>query len=137
MFEAVSTGWAAPIVFALKKDGSLLFCPDYSKQNVVAIRDSYPLPCKDENINSFGEETVFSTLDANSRYWQIEIDEYGLEEIACNSFHQLYRVIRMPLGLKYALSNLFESNGCDTYLCALIVRSGVSRRHSRLFKVTL
>lgn len=38
-------------------------------------RDRYPIPRVDECIDSLGDAAVFSTLDANNYYFQIETDE--------------------------------------------------------------
>ena len=75
VIEASSSEWAAPIVFAPKKDGSLRFCIDYRKLNEVTLLDSYPIPRMDECIDSLGDAQYFSTLDANWGYWQIDIGE--------------------------------------------------------------
>lgn len=75
--EPATTVWESPIVFAPKKDGTLRFCVDYRTLNNVTIHDSYPLRRMDECIDSMGEGRIFSTLAANSGYWQVEIDEKG------------------------------------------------------------
>lgn len=49
-----------------------------------------------------GEETVFSTLDANSGYWHVEVDPKDRDKTAFTSHHGLYRFRRIPLGLKNA-----------------------------------
>ena len=56
--------WVAPVLFVPKKDGRLRFCIDYRKLNSFTKRDSYPIPRMDECIDTLGEATVFSTLDA-------------------------------------------------------------------------
>lgn len=66
--EQRTTGWTVPILFALKKDGSLHFWANDQKLNAVSIRDSYPLPRMCECIDSLGESTVFSTVDASPEY---------------------------------------------------------------------
>lgn len=48
VIEPAISEWVAPIMFALKKDGSLQFCIDYRKLNAATIRDSYPIPRMDE-----------------------------------------------------------------------------------------
>jgi hypothetical protein len=72
--EPATSEWAGPVVLVPKPDESMLFCIDYRKLNAVTVRDSYPLPRKDECIYSFGDASVFSTLDCNSGYWQIPVD---------------------------------------------------------------
>lgn len=51
-------------------DGPLCICVDYRKLNSVTVRDTYPLLQMDECIDSVGDFTENTTLDANSRYWQ-------------------------------------------------------------------
>ena len=62
------TAWAAPMVFAPNKDGTLRFCVDYRRLNAMNIRDVYPIPRMDECINSVGDAKASSTLDENSGY---------------------------------------------------------------------
>ena len=68
VIEPSQSPWASPVVLVPKKDGKLRFCVDYRKVNEVTVRDSYPLPRMDEYLDSLGEATVFTTLDANSGY---------------------------------------------------------------------
>ena len=102
VIEPCTSEWGSPIVFAPKKDGSLRFCIDYRKLNAVTIRDAYPIPRMDECIDSLADATVFSTLDCNSGYWQVEIPEEERDKTAFVSHHGLFRCTRMPFGLKNA-----------------------------------
>lgn len=67
---------AAQDVVARKKDGALRFCIDYWKVNVADVRDSFPLPRMDEQIDSLGDARVVPALDANSVYCQLK---YSIE----------------------------------------------------------
>jgi len=49
--EPSGAPWAAPILFALKGDGSLRFCVDYRKLNAMTKKDQYYLPLIDETLN--------------------------------------------------------------------------------------
>jgi len=71
-----STGeWASPVVMVLKLDGSVRFCIDYRKLNVMTVKDALPLPRTDEFIDSLEDARVFSTLHCNAGYWQIPVAE--------------------------------------------------------------
>lgn len=61
--------WAAPTVFALRKDGSPRFYFEYQKLSAVTERDSYSIPHIDEFIDSLLEAVVISTSHANSCHW--------------------------------------------------------------------
>ena len=71
--EPASSEWASPVVIATKKDGSLRFCVDYRRLNAVDVGDTYPIPRKDEYIDSLGEAKILTVLDARWGYWQIPI----------------------------------------------------------------
>lgn len=49
--EPATTEWAAPVVFAHIKDGSLRFCMDYRKLDTVKARDLYPVSRVYEGVN--------------------------------------------------------------------------------------
>ena len=102
VIEPSTSEWAAPVVFASKKDGSLRFCVDYRRLNAVTVRDSYPIPRMDECIDSLGGAQVFSTLDCNSGYWQVDIPVTDREKTAFVTHHGLFQYTRMPFGLRNA-----------------------------------
>ena len=102
VIEPASSEWASPVVLVPKKDGSLRFCVDYRRLNKLTRRDSYPIPRMDECIDSLGDATVFTTLDCNSGYWQVEVDEPDRDKTTFTSHMGLFRFIRMPFGLKNA-----------------------------------
>ena len=104
VIEPVTSEWAAPVVFAPKKDGLQRFCVDYRRLNAVTVRDSYPISRMDECIDSLGDSQVFSTLDCNVGYWQIEIEEEDKDKTAFVTHHGLFRFKRMPFGLRNAPS---------------------------------
>lgn len=82
LMEPVTTKWAALVAFAPRKDGSLRICADYWNMEAVVICDSYPLLRMYERIDILKETTVFSTLDDNTRYWQIKINELDRDKTA-------------------------------------------------------
>lgn len=75
--------------FCAKNNGTLRFCIDHGKLNVVTKRGSYPIPRLDEVVGSLDEAAIFSTLAASSRYWQANIDKAKKEKTAFASHHRL------------------------------------------------
>lgn len=51
-------------------------------------------------IDLLGNATIISTLDANSRYWKVEIAEEDRDKTAFTSHYGLFHFTRMPFGLK-------------------------------------
>jgi len=68
VIEPASGEWASPVVMVPNLDGSVRFCIDYRKLNLMTIKDAYPIPRVDECIDSLRDARVFSTLDCNAGY---------------------------------------------------------------------
>ena len=102
VIEPATCEWASPIVLVPKPDGSLRFCVDYRKLNLITIPDTYPLPRMDECIDSLGDAVIFTTLDCNSGYWQIPVHPDDRDKTTFTSHYGIYRFLRLPFGLRNA-----------------------------------
>ena len=92
--------WSSPIVLVKKKDGTLRFCIDYRKLNEVTLKDAYPLPRIEDNLDTLSGSSWFSTLDLISGFWQVEMDDESRTKTAFSVGHGgLYQFRRMPFGL--------------------------------------
>lgn len=87
--ESAAMELALPVVLALKKNGGLHFCVDYKRLNDTTVHDSYQVSKMDERFNSLESAAIFSTLDVNSDYGQIEMDEKDRDETAFVTFNGL------------------------------------------------
>lgn len=96
--ESFST-WSSPIVMVKKKDGTYRFCVDYRKLNSVTVKDSHPLPRTDDTIDALSGNTMFSTLDLSSGFWQVEMSPEDKEKTAFTTGDSLYQFKVMPMGL--------------------------------------
>ena len=99
MIRPCNGPWASPIVMVRKKDGSIRFCVDYRKVNAVTKIDGYPLPRIDENLEALGGNMYFCTLDLESGYWQIAMEEDSAEKTAFISSMGLFQFKVMSFGL--------------------------------------
>lgn len=101
--EPTMAEWANPVVVVQEKnDPRLRFCVKSRKLNAVAVRDSYPIPGMGECIDSLGDAEVSTILDCNSGYWQITVEEEEKKKKTFTCHSELYRVTRMPFGLRNA-----------------------------------
>ena len=91
--------WAAPVVLVKKSDGTMRFCVDYRKINMITRKDSHPLPRISEALDALGGAQWFSTLDLRSGYWQIEVDSDSKEKTAFITHNGLYEFNVLPFGL--------------------------------------
>ena len=147
VIEPSTSPWASPIVLIAKQDGSIRFAVDYRKLNRVTMKDSYALPRLDDSINSLGESKFFSTLDANSGFWQVRVAEEDSAKTAFTSHRGLYQFKRMPFGLVSAPATFQRAVDCIlssvrfrcaiTYLDDIIVYSRTFKGHLEDLKVVL
>jgi hypothetical protein len=62
-----------PILFVLKKDGSLYLYIDYRGLNAITKKNRHLLPLISETLNRLRRVKVFSTLDLKDVYYRIPI----------------------------------------------------------------
>lgn len=76
-----------------KREGTLRFWIKYRRADALSKSILHTILLVQEHIDSVNKAAVFSTLDANSGYWQMEIDENSGDESAFASHHELFEFI--------------------------------------------
>jgi len=94
--------WCFPVVLVTKKNGKTRFCVDYRQLNKVTKADAYPLPLIDEIFDALHGTKYFTTLDATSGYWQVEIVPEDQEKTAFVTRGGIFKFLVMPFGLSNA-----------------------------------
>ena len=92
--------WSSPIVMVAKKDGSVRFCCDYRKINMVTIKDSQPLPRVDDTFDALNFSSWYSTVDMRQGFWQVRVAECDRPKTAFSiPGSGLWQFVCMPFGL--------------------------------------
>ena len=132
--------WASPVVLVCKKDGSLQFCIDLRKLNNQTIKDAQSLPRIEDSLDCLNGATLFTSLDLQSGYWQVEMTEDS-KPLTAFTVGPLgfYECVWMPFGLTNALATfqcLMETclgemhlKWCIIYLDDIIVFSRTPEEH--------
>ncbi|GBG59767.1 hypothetical protein CBR_g54870 [Chara braunii] len=94
--------FGAPVLFVPKKGGELRMCIDYRGLNRITRKNAYPLPRIDDLLDAAGGCKVFSKIDLESGYHQIEVDPSDQHKTACKTRDGLYEFIVMLFGLTNA-----------------------------------
>ncbi|UYV72436.1 K02A2.6-like, partial [Cordylochernes scorpioides] len=139
--------WASPVVLIRKKDGSWRFCVDYRRLNKITKKDVYPLPRIDDTLDCLRGARFYSSMDLQSGYWQIDVEESDREKTAFITPDGLYEFKVMPFGLCNApatfermIDNLLKGlkwTICLCYLDDIIVFSDGFEEHLRRLQLVL
>ena len=103
--------WASPVVVVQKKDGGLRFCIDLRKLNNRMIKDVQSLPRIENSLDCLDGVTIFTSLDLQSVYWQVELREAS---------RPLTAFITEPLGFYECVWMPFSlTNAPTTFQCLM------------------
>ena len=102
VIEESQSPWAFQMVPVEKKNGKIRWCVDFRRLNEITIKDSFPLPSIEDNLEKLSKSTVFSTMDGAGAFHQVAVDIEDREKTAFATPFGLYHFKRMPFGLTNA-----------------------------------
>jgi len=91
--------YASPVVLVEKKDGNIRLCVDYRQLNKKIIRDRYPLPLIEDQLDRLQNMRYFSTLDLKNGFFHVPIDEASRRYTAFIVPDGQYEFLKVPFGL--------------------------------------
>lgn len=94
--------YASPIVLVRKKTGEYRLCIDYRALNKKTIRENYPMPLIDDQLDLLAGHKFYTTLDLASGYYQIPVREDDKYKTAFVTPDGHFEFNRMPFGLANA-----------------------------------
>ena len=96
------TDWCAPIVVVPKQNGKVRICVDFTKLNDCMRRERHILPSVEHILAQLDGGKVFSKLDANSGFYQIQLSKQSAELTTfITPFRRIY-FNRLPFGITSA-----------------------------------
>ena len=100
LIEKSQSPWSSQLVLVQKKDKTWRVCVDYRRLNVRTIKDAYPIPRVDDNLDALSGSTWFTSLDLDLAYHQVPLRECDKEKTAfATPRGGLYQYKVMPFGL--------------------------------------
>ena len=99
--------YAASLLFAQKKDGSLRMCCDLCALNKITVKDAFLAPHSQDLFDAICGAKYFTTLDLRSGSFQIRINPAHTNKTAFRTLEGLYEWLVMPFGaVKNVLTRL-------------------------------
>lgn len=102
IIQESSSPFASPIILVRKKDGNYRMCVDYRELNAHTIKDRFPLPLIEDQLDRLGKAKFFTSLDMLSGFHQLSIDPESVPKTAFVTPEGHYEFLRMPFGLANA-----------------------------------
>jgi hypothetical protein len=99
LIEVSNSPWSSPTILVPKRDGSWRFCIDFRRLNKATVKDAYPMPRVDDSIDALADCKFFTSLDLNSGFWQIPLDQRAKEKTAFVVQNGMFQFKYMPFGL--------------------------------------
>ena len=96
------TDWCAGMVVVSKPSGKVRICVDLTKLNANVCRERHVLPSVETTFAQLGGAKHFSKLDANSGFWQIEMDTESSKLTTFITPFGRYKFNRLPFGITSA-----------------------------------
>lgn len=70
-----SSEYSNPVVVVKRKDGSNRLCVDFRELNNKVVKDRYPVPLIEEQLDNLQKARVFSTLDLKNGFFHVRVNK--------------------------------------------------------------
>ena len=102
VIEPAQSPWSFSLVAVPKKNGKIRWCVDYRGLNARTLRDQYPLPNINDNLNKLARSKIFSGIDGCGAYHVVPIAKKDRAKTAFATPEGAFQFARMPFGLQNA-----------------------------------
>lgn len=94
--------YASPIVLTKKKNGETRMCVDFRTLNKITMRDNFPLPLIEDQLDLLAGKKYFTTLDLKDGFFHIKMHEESIKYTSFVTPLGQYEYLKMPFDLKNA-----------------------------------
>lgn len=124
--------FASPVVVVKKKNGSHRVCIDYRRLNSKIIRDRFPMPIIEDEIDKLTGARVFTVLDLRNGFFHVPVNAESVKYTSFVTYDGQYEFLKTPFGLsvsptcflryvQYVFKSLVQQKVVITYMDDLII----------------
>jgi hypothetical protein len=137
--------YCSPAFPILKKNGNVRIVVDYRRLNSVTEPLNFPLPHLHDILQDLKGSTVYSQIDLNMGYYQINMNPTDIKKTSFVLCNQQYEFLRMPFGLSNAprtfqrsMNEIFSDlDFVKIYLDDILIHSNSDEEHLEHLSETL
>lgn len=137
--------YASPVVLVRKKNGEYRLCIDYRTLNKYLLRDNYPIPVIEDQLNVLKGKQYFSILDLKDGFFHINMAEESVKYTAFITPFGQFEFLKMPFGLKTApirfqkfvnevIDELIRTGDALVYIDDFLIATESLEHHLRILK---
>ncbi|CAK1597720.1 unnamed protein product [Parnassius mnemosyne] len=93
------SNYASPVVLVKKNNGDSRLCIDYRALNAITVKDRFPLPQIDDQLNKLSGKCFYTSLDLAQGYHQIPLASESTKFTAFITPEGQWEYTRVPFGL--------------------------------------
>jgi len=140
--------YASPIVLVHKKNGELLLCIDYRELNKITIKDNFPTPLIEDQLDRLRDKQYFTSLDLRNGFHHVKVAESSIKFTAFVTSLGQFEYLRMPFGLTNAprvfqrfihniFSDLIQQDKILLYIDDILIATKNIDEHLEILKKVL
>nr|XP_015839387.1 PREDICTED: RNA-directed DNA polymerase homolog [Tribolium castaneum] len=104
IIEETDSPFASPVILVKKKSGEVRMCVDYRALNKKTVKQHYPLPLIDDQLDRLRGQIYFTSVDLSMGYHQVPMSIHARGKTAFINPDGVYCFKRMSFGLANAPS---------------------------------
>lgn len=139
------SGWVSPLVPIRKSNGDIRLCVDLRCANKAVLSENFPMPNIEDAMATIRGASIFKTLDLESAYYHLELEEASRDITTYICRSGLYRFTRLVLGIKSApvafqkmmMTALGKLNGVIVFLDDILIFANSVEEHDRILAEVL
>lgn len=93
--------YSSPIVLVRKKSGGYRLCVDYRELNKITIKDNFPTPLIDDQLDRLKNKKIFTSLNLKNVFHHVRMNDKSVQYTSFVTPLGQYEYLRMPFGLTY------------------------------------
>lgn len=99
VIKTSKSDFASPIVLSKKKNGKYRLCIDYRRLNKKVIKERFPLPLIEDQVDKLKGAKLFTTLDLANGFLHVKVNEDSQKYTAFVTPQGQFEFRKMPFGL--------------------------------------
>lgn len=97
--EPCSSEYSSQVVVTKKKDGSHRICVDYRKINKLIVKDRFPIPIIEDQLDKLEGAKIFSTIDLKNGFFHVGVEQDSRKYTSFVTDMGQYQFLKVPFGL--------------------------------------